>query len=78
MTPDEKSILEETRSLALENNQILRDIQKHQRVSTVLKIAYWVILIALSLGAYYLIQPYVDTLKESVNDITDSTSSLLK
>ena len=72
MTPEERGMLEETYRLTQENADILRGIQRSQRTSNVLKIVYWVAIIVLSFGAYYLIQPYVNTLKSSVNDITGS------
>lgn len=78
MTPEEKSLLEETHALAAESAEILRSMQKTQRIHTAFKIFYWVAVIALSLGAYYLIQPYVNTLKASVDEITGGASDVLK
>jgi len=77
MTPEERGLLEETYRLTQENSELLQKLYKSQRTSTYLKIAYWVVIVALSFGAYYLIQPYVDTLKGSINDITGSNSGSL-
>lgn len=52
-------MLENTHKLAEENNEILRSIRRSNRFSTAMKIAYWVLIIGLSVGAYYLIQPYM-------------------
>jgi hypothetical protein len=76
MTPEEHQLLTETRQLVEENAVILRGIQKHQRMTSAVKAVYWIVVIALSFGAYYLIQPYVNTLKASVSDITGGSSVL--
>ena len=45
--------------------EILHKIQKHAKWARAWKIFYWTILIALTIGSYYVIQPYVDQLGES-------------
>ena len=62
MTPEERSLLERTNKLAEQNNAILRSIQRTNRFSLVLRILYWVVIIAISYGAYYAIQPYMNQL----------------
>ncbi|MCX6716033.1 MAG: hypothetical protein NT077_03380 [Candidatus Taylorbacteria bacterium] len=59
MTPEEKSLLERTAALVQENNKILIGLRRSNRVSVALRVAYWALIIVLSFGAYYLIQPYV-------------------
>ncbi len=74
MTPEEKSLLERTYALAEENNEMLRSIRNANRISLILRIVYWVVIIGIALGAYYFIQPYF----ESVLDLTDQASASLK
>jgi hypothetical protein len=62
MTPEEKSLLERTYKMAEENNAILRGIRRSNRWSLVFRILYWVVIIGLAFGTFYLIQPYVNTL----------------
>jgi hypothetical protein len=69
MTPEEHRLLVETRELVEENAVILRSLQKSKRVEFVFRALYWVAIIALSLGSYYLIQPYVETLKGAYSSI---------
>lgn len=63
MTPEEKALLENTYQIAKENNELLRGIQRRGRWSLGLRVGYWAIIIGLSVGALYFIQPYVDMLK---------------
>jgi hypothetical protein len=69
MTPEEKALLVETRDLAQENYRILKGIQRSGRIGAFFKVLYWVLILGLSFGAYWLIQPYVDTLKGSLGDM---------
>lgn len=75
MTPEERKMLEEVRALAQENNEVLKSIQRSQRAGAVFKIIYWVIILGLSFGAYWLIQPYVNMLKSSLSDATSNPSA---
>ena len=69
MTPEEHQLLEETHTLTLENSLILKNIQRTNRFSLVFRVLYWVVIIGGSVGAYYLIQPYVDTLKQAYSSL---------
>lgn len=62
MTPEERSLLERTHKLVEENNEILRSIRRTNRFSVVLRLLYWVVILVLSFGAYYFIQPYITTM----------------
>ncbi len=69
MTPEEHKMLAETRALVEETAAVVRRMQKAARVNMAIKAAYWIAIALLSFGAYYLIQPYVDTLKDSVSQL---------
>jgi hypothetical protein len=90
MTPEERSLLERTHKLAEENNEILRSIRRSNRISIAMRLLYWVVIIGISLGAFYLIQPYIEAVTgayQSISGVTPtdgttesltSVSSLLK
>jgi len=59
MAPDEHELLRRSIALGEENNQILRRIERHIRLQRLMTWIYWLIIIGLSFGAYYLIQPYI-------------------
>jgi hypothetical protein len=60
MTPEERELLKETAELTKENNEILLSLRRSARISTVMRVVYWLVIILLSFGAYYFIQPYID------------------
>ena len=62
MTPEEKSLLERTYKLSEENNTILKGLRRSNRFSLIMRLAYWALILILSFGAYYFIQPYFTTL----------------
>lgn len=75
MTPEEKSLLQRALKLSEENNSILRSMRRSNRVSMFLRIIYWLIIIGLSVGAYYFIQPYVSVLQGLLGGNKGSSSS---
>jgi len=60
MTPEEHSLLERTHKLAEENNEILLRMRRYNRLWNVFRILYWVVIILVSIGAFYVIQPFFD------------------
>jgi len=62
MTPEEKSLLERTYKLSEENNEILRSIRRSNRAGMIMRVLYWIVIIVVSFGAYYFIQPYLTLL----------------
>ena len=69
MTPDERSLLERTAALAEENNRLLKSMQKSARWKTAFQIIYWVIIIALTFGAIFFIQPYINSLNSTLGEL---------
>lgn len=62
---EDKKLLEETARLARENNDMLKKIRRGQKWARGWRIAYWVIIIGVAVGAFYFLQPYVEALRES-------------
>ncbi len=62
MSPEDKELLQRSVELAEENNEMLRAIRRSMRFARIMSILYWVFIIGSAVGAYYLIQPYIDTL----------------
>ena len=62
MDPDIKNLLEENLRLSKENNELLLKVRRVQRWSQISRIFYWIIIIGISFGAFYFIQPYIGNL----------------
>jgi hypothetical protein len=75
MTPEEKSLLERTYKMAEDNNRILLSIRRSARWGSAMRYVYWFVIIALSVGAYYFIQPYVDFLVSEFSGSADNATS---
>lgn len=63
MNPEEKQLLEQTAALTKETNELVRKIHRHVMVSSIMRGVYWIIIIGASLGAFWLIQPYIDSIR---------------
>lgn len=59
---EEKELIRKTFSLAEENNRMLRKMRTSMRVGRIFRILYWIIVIGITIGAFYYIQPYIDQL----------------
>lgn len=73
MNPEERSLLEKVYKMTEENNAILHSIRRTTRLGLAMRILYWVVIIGLSVGALYFIQPYVDFMTGAFNKKSDSS-----
>lgn len=72
---DEKELIklvEETRALSEDNNHILHSIQRRTRWAFIMKSIYWVIIIGITVGAFYYVQPYVDQVVKIYSNLVDT------
>ncbi|OHA93174.1 MAG: hypothetical protein A3H52_03140 [Candidatus Zambryskibacteria bacterium RIFCSPLOWO2_02_FULL_39_26] len=75
MSPEEKELLKRSVALAEENNDMLRRMQRSLRISRFISILYWVFIIGSAVGAYYLIQPYLESLAGVYGSASDIINS---
>lgn len=75
MSPEEKALLKRSLELAEENNQMLRSMHRSMKFQRIMSIIYWVFIIGSAVGAYYLIQPYVESVIGAYSSVTGSYDS---
>ncbi len=73
MSPEERELLNKSVALAEENNLILRKMRRSMRISSIMSFIYWIFIIGSAIGAFYLLQPYINQLK----DVYGSASGIL-
>jgi TRAP-type C4-dicarboxylate transport system permease small subunit len=80
MTPEEKQLLQRSVSLGEANNEMLRRLERHMRFQRLMTWLYWIIIIGSAVGAFYLIEPYINAItggtKSSLSDILKNFGSL--
>ncbi|MFA5651832.1 MAG: hypothetical protein WC933_00495 [Candidatus Paceibacterota bacterium] len=76
MEQDEKDLLKKTYELSKDNNHILKGIRSANRWAGFFKFLTWVIIIVASLAAYYFVQPYVNTLIKTYQNIQNELSGV--
>ena len=74
MTTEQR--LKKVERMVAENHEILRGMRRRERWRNVFQIFYWLVIIAIALGAYYFIQPYIDAMIVAYNDLTDSINKV--
>mgnify|MGYP001810129142 CR=1 FL=1 len=62
MDQEVKNLLEENLKISKENNELLLKIRNVQRWAQITRYLYWFVIIAVSFGAFYFIQPYLENL----------------
>ncbi len=75
MNPEEKALLERVVALSEENNRILEKMRKSGRINNIFRVCYWILIIGLSFGAFYFVQPYIDSLQSSLSSFGGGTSA---
>ena len=76
MDPESKQLLEKTFELEKDNNTMLHKIRRGQQWSSFMRIVYWLIIIGVSVGAFYFMQPYVNKLMSLYNEVSGSSQSV--
>lgn len=64
MDPEERELLKKSVDLAQENNAILHSMRRSMHISRIMTFIYWIFIIGSAVGAYFIIQPYLDQLLE--------------
>jgi hypothetical protein len=75
MQPDEKEMLKKTLELSQDNNKMLHSIKRGMFWGRVWKIIYWVVIIGASIGVYYYIQPYIDSILNTYGSLKGNLSN---
>jgi uncharacterized membrane protein len=78
MDPEVKKMMEENLALARENNTILKGIRGAQRRAMIYRFLYWILILGITFGAYYFVQPYVDSLLGYYGSFTEGVDSVNK
>lgn len=73
MDQEVKHLLEENIKLSKENNVLLLKIRSVQRWAQITRILYWVVIIGVSFGAFYYVQPLLGNM---LNVYTGGVSGL--
>ncbi len=77
MTPEEKELLQRAVELSEENNEILRSMNRSMKIARIMSIVYWVFIIGSAVGAFYLIQPYIDGVINAYGNASTNINSIL-
>ena len=71
MSPEEKELLNRSVALAEENNKILNSMKRSMRWASIARALYWIFIIGSAVGAFYLLQPYIDQIKDVYGNASD-------
>lgn len=64
-----KKLLRQNLEISRESFKILKKLHRGRKLAMGFKILYWTVIILMVLGAYYYIQPFVDTFTDTFGEI---------
>lgn len=70
MTPEERQMLREALELSRKNNEVLNKLYRATLWGRAIKIVYWLLLIGVTVGSFYFLQPYFETLMDVYGGVT--------
>ncbi|MBP9766013.1 MAG: hypothetical protein KBD12_02170 [Candidatus Pacebacteria bacterium] len=70
--------LEKLSELVKENNELLKKLEKYQKINSIFKIVYWVFILLSVFGAYYFLQPFVNSLFGENNTTFNNISNQMQ
>ncbi len=62
--------------LTKENNKILRGMQRTARIGKFFRAIYWILILGSIFGTYYYLQPYIDQLLRTYNDVISTVQNV--
>lgn len=84
MEVEEKRMLNEALELSRENHRMLTKLYRSMLWGRVYRVIYWIIAIGITIGSFYFLQPYIEQLQRTYQDIqrgfgkTQTTSNSLQ
>ena len=78
MDDNDRQLLRRSLKLAEENNDLLRYLRGAERIRRMTWVIKWLVIVALSVGAYYVIAPYLDGVKQTYSGIESGIQQGLK
>jgi hypothetical protein len=76
MEPEDKKMLEKIYELAEENNEMLHKVRSVQKRQYLFQIIRWALIIGISIGAFYFLQPYVDNFQYFLEDTSETIEKI--
>ena len=76
MNPEDREQLERTVMLTEDNNRMIKKLYRAMRWARVFRILYLLLIVAVSFGLYYYIQPYLEFFGEAFINIRDTVLNI--
>lgn len=70
--------LKKITKLTEENNEMLHSVERRSRIAVLWSIFRWVFVVAIAIGAFYYIQPYLEKVMEIYQSLTGNKLDLMQ
>ncbi|HLP43827.1 MAG TPA: hypothetical protein VK145_00945 [Candidatus Nanoarchaeia archaeon] len=72
----DKEFFDRLMALTEENNRMLKRIRRAAFWNGLIRIVYWLIILGISIGAYYYVQPYLEQLITTYKAVQTGTAQI--
>lgn len=69
MDPINAKRIDALEEMMRENNKLLRKLHHGMIIRRVMSISYWLVIIGISIGALYFLQPYIELLQNTIEQL---------
>ena len=76
MSPDERQMLRVALELSRKNNEVLNKLYRATLWGRAIKFVYWLLLIGVTVGSFYFLQPYFETLMGVYGGVTSTQNQV--
>ena len=76
MNPDIEKELFEIKEIVKENNKILRKLERERRFNLILSFVKWGVYIAILIGTYSILRPFIDQMLNTYGLIQESAGTI--
>jgi len=76
MDTDDRKLLDKVLSLTEENNKLLKKMRRSQQIASFMRVLYWIIILGVTFGAFYLLQPYVEQVVNMYNSVSNTSQKI--
>ncbi|OGD68835.1 hypothetical protein A3I18_01865 [Candidatus Campbellbacteria bacterium RIFCSPLOWO2_02_FULL_35_11] len=75
LDPELEGLVRENLKVSKENNELLHKLWRDVKYRRLLKFFYLMVIVGLTLGAYYYVQPYIDAFLESYSGVNSNVKN---
>lgn len=76
MDDDQYELLKKTAKLSKANYKMLKSMKRQQTIGSIVSLIKWIVIIAITIWSYYLIEPWIEQTKNMIEQVQETTQNV--